>query len=851
LKSLFIKFARLALVLTVGALLLTACGAGVSEVANPPSNGTVTAVVSPARVLAGKIYTYQATATSGSAVTWNWGDGSPDSVGTTVQKVWNKSGNQTITLSATASGKTVAVAKSVAVSGEPVSAGRNHTCALQPSGTVLCWGSNSNGQLGGGANVGLTATVAVTSLTDAVALSAGALHTCAIRAGGTVVCWGDNSSSQMGDSTSGGTKPTLVAVTGLTGVVAISAGQSHTCALQSNGNAQCWGANIYGQVGDGTNGTGSNRATATAVIGLTDAVAISAGELYTCALKSNGSAVCWGYNGSGQLGDGTIGNFRTTTVAVTGLADAVALSAGYEHACALKANGSAACWGLNSSGEVGDSTTVTRTITTAVTGLTDAVAISAGGYANASANGNQYRGRSCAIKANGSAVCWGDSGYAGSGSGVVQATPTAVAGLTDTAALSLGGDHTCALKASGAIACWGNNLVGQIGDGTAGGVPTKLVAFPDPGGSSSLVLLTDTAELSAGGFSTCVRKTDGAVACWGLNTSGQLGNGITSTQSLSPTVVANLTNTVEISASWEYTCVRKTDSTVVCWGANYAGQLGNGTTTQSLTPTIVNNLTGTVELSAGYAHACARKTDGTVVCWGANFSNQLGNGTPGGLGLNPGLVANLTDTVQISSGGDHTCARKSDGTVVCWGDNSFGQLGNGTTTQSLTPTLVNNLTDTVEISTGFRHTCARKKDNSVVCWGLNNNGQLGNGVTATQSVSPTVVTNLTDTVELTAGVGSTCARKSNGTVVCWGSNALGQLGDGTGTDSLIPNQPVSDLTDVVQLSSGNSHTCARKTDGTLFCWGFNGQGQLGSITTVVIAIKPIPTAVLGGTIFWR
>jgi alpha-tubulin suppressor-like RCC1 family protein len=836
LKSLLIKFARLALALTVGSLLLTACGAGVSEVANPPSNGTVTAVVSPPRVVAGKIYTYQATATSGSTVTWSWGDGTPDTVGTTAQKVWNKSGNQTITLSATASGKTVAVAKSVAVSGEPVSAGTNHSCALQPGGTVLCWGSNSNGQLGGGANVGLTATVAVTGLTDAVALSAGALHTCAIRAGGTVVCWGDNSSSQIGDGTSSGIKPTPVAVTGLTGVVAISAGQSHTCALQSNGNAHCWGANIYGQVGDGTNGTGSNRATATVVIGLTDAVAISAGELYTCALKSNGSAVCWGYNGSGQLGDGTIGNFRTTTVAVTGLADAVALSAGYEHACALKANGSAACWGRNNSGELGDGTTVTRTITTAVTGLTDAVSISAGGYANASANGNQYRGRSCAIKANGSTVCWGDTGYAIIGNGVVQATPTAIAGLTDTAALSLGGDHTCALKASGAIACWGNNAFAQIGDGNIGGIQTNLVAVTDLGSSTGL--LTDVVALGAGSSQTCALKKNKTVFCWGNSTISSVISGLTD--------VAALTTD----------CFLKTDGSVLCWNSG------------SLTPTAVSGLTGAVaQLSAGSGYNCAiLKADGSVVCWGSNSVGRLGNGTTTD-SLIPTAVVGLTGTVaELSSSPYHTCALKTDGNVFCWGYNNYDQVGVITISSDPyrsepTPTAVVSLTGSVaQISAGMWHTCAvLKTDGAVVCWGSNFDGGLGNGGTTTgNQVTPTTVIGLTGAVAQLSSSGEfrrgghTCAALKTNGVVCWGENGFGQLGNGTTSIGYTPTAVIG-LTDTIeQVSTGSNYTCAvLKTDGSVVCWGRNDSGNLGGGTFINTSIKTRPTAVLGGTIFWR
>jgi alpha-tubulin suppressor-like RCC1 family protein len=356
LKSLFIKFARLALALAVGSLLLTACGAGVSEVANLPVNGTVTAVVSPSRVVAGQIYTYKAEATNGSTVTWSWGDGSPDSVGTTVQKVWNKAGSFTPTFSATASGQLLSGTSSVFVTSQPVAAGSNHSCALQPGGTVLCWGDNSNSQLGNGTLGGsVTGTVAVTGLTDAIALAAGARHTCALKTNGSVVCWGDNRRGQIGDGTINDMRANATVVIGLTDAVAITAGDADTCAIKANASVVCWGNNNSGQLGDGTTAT---NVAPTAVTGLTDAVAINAGDVHVCVLKASGAVVCWGDNRKGQIGDGTTGNIRTTTVVISGLGDVVALSGGLLHTCALKANGSVACWGFNGSGELGDGTII-------------------------------------------------------------------------------------------------------------------------------------------------------------------------------------------------------------------------------------------------------------------------------------------------------------------------------------------------------------------------------------------------------------------------------------------------------------------------------------------------------------
>jgi alpha-tubulin suppressor-like RCC1 family protein len=830
----------------MGALLLSACGASVTEVANLPNGGRVTAVVSPSRVVAGQIYTYEAKSSSGTTITWSWGDGSPDTVGSTVQKVWNRPGSQTITLSATGTSSKAAITQSVVVAGEPVSSGASHACALQAGGTVLCWGNNQNGQIGDGTTTTRIISATVTELTDAVAISTGGPHTCALKAGGSVVCWGYNNLGQLGDGTTAD-KSTPVAVTGLTNAVAINTGPYHTCAIKVNGNVACWGDNRYGQLGDTTQ---VNRTTSVIVTGLSEAVSLAMGLDHTCAAKTNGTVVCWGRNIQGQLGNGTTTD-STVTVAVTGLTDVVALSANIFSTCALKMGGSIVCWGLNADGELGNGTTATSTITVNVTGLTDAVALSGSKDVNRG-------GHSCAIKTSGSVVCWGDNfnaqlGSGSSGSYMTSASP--VAGLTSTAAISAGWYHTCALKTNGAVACWGNNSFGQIGDGTIGAIQTSLVAVAAPDGATGL--LGSAAQISSSGSHTCVLESTGSVVCWGRNGSGELGNGVTATSQITPTTVVGLggTDTVQISTgSSGHTCALKSDGAVLCWGNNQFGQLGDGVTaTSKLTPTPVVGLgTDTVQISAGFNHTCALKKSGSMLCWGENTNGQIGNGVTAISQVTPTSVIGLggTDTVQISAGVRYTCALKSNGSVLCWGFNLSGQLGNsGALLSQVTPVPVIGLngTDTVQISASFQHTCALKSNGNILCWGDNSAGQLGNGAATASKVSPTLVVGLggTDTVQISVGFLSTCALKSNGNVFCWGNSGAVSS---QGTPTLV-----SDLggSDIVQINASANHKCALKRSGGVICWGNNGSGELGGSTNIVTSNKPRPTAVLGGTIFWR
>src|SRR5262245_23946729 len=277
-----------------------------------------------------------------------------------------------------------------------ISVGQYHSCALTSTGGVKCWGDNTYGQIGDGTTVTRSAPVDVSGLTSGVvAISAGQYHTCALTNAGGVKCWGYNSLGSVGDGTTAPARLTPVNVSGLSGgVSAISAGYFHSCALTNAGGVKCWGYNVYGQIGDGTTAT---RTTPVDASGLTSGVsAISAGQYHTCALTSAGGAKCWGYNGFGGLGDGTTTN-RTTAVNVSGLPSGIsAMSAGAYHTCAVTSAGGAKCWGYNGSGQIGDGTSATRTTPVDVAGLTRGVT---------GINDGQYN--SCERNANGGEKCWG------------------------------------------------------------------------------------------------------------------------------------------------------------------------------------------------------------------------------------------------------------------------------------------------------------------------------------------------------------------------------------------------------------------------------------------------------------
>jgi alpha-tubulin suppressor-like RCC1 family protein len=296
---------------------------------------------------------------------------------------------------------------------------------------------------------------------------------------------------------------------------------------------------------------------------------------------------------------------------------------------------------------------------------------------------------------------------------------------------------------------------------------------------------------------------------------------------------------------FEHSCVVTASGGVRCWGMNTYGELGDGTTTDRSTPVEVTGLRSPVaSVATNAAHSCAVTTSGTVVCWGRNTDGQLGDGRRAA-STTPVAVSGLGDVTAITTGVYHTCALTAGGTVWCWGDNNAGALGTDgePSADEATPARVGGTGDRfVAVSAGTSHTCAATAAGAVTCWGLNDGGQLGNGDTEASGVPVAVVGLDSGVTSLTAGSHHTCALLSSSAVRCWGLNTHGELGDGTRVGTLVPASIVGLDGDATALSGGGLHTCATLADHSTWCWGRNSEGQLGNGTTTDSAT---PTRVVG------
>ena len=349
-------------------------------------------------------------------------------------------------------------------------------------------------------------------------------------------------------------------------------------------------------------------------------------------------------------------------------------------------------------------------------------------------------------------------------------------------------------------------------------------------------------QISAREYFACARLSDGTARCWGLNSIGQLGDGTIVSPRLTPVPVSGLSNATAVATGGDHACARLSDGTVRCWGYNGDGQLGDGTTSGSSIPVTTTGIFTAVELAAGWRHTCARLADGTVRCWGYNSAGQLGDGTQTTHAVSV-EVSDLADAVSITAGYQHTCAVLASGALWCWGVNNLGQLGDGTNDSSSFPRQVSGLSNAVQVAAGYNHTCARLGDGTVRCWGYNYDGQLGNGGSGmfANSNVPVVVTGLTNIDALTLGKSHSCARVTDGTLRCWGSNRSYELGDGTEINRLTPVVTLN-VNGVTSFALGEIFTCAIPATGIPLCWGNNANGELGDGGLLPWSATPHPVS---------
>jgi alpha-tubulin suppressor-like RCC1 family protein len=373
---------------------------------------------------------------------------------------------------------------------------------------------------------------------------------------------------------------------------------------------------------------------------------------------------------------------------------------------------------------------------------------------------------------------------------VTRADPAGVSGSY--LPIATGGRHTCAISA-GDVFCWGADDQGQLGNGGAAGAPDSAAAVlaDIPGEAQSIC---------AGTQHACASTVDGDVYCWGAGGQGRLGNGSDATQ-FAPVLVSNIGGgqplglAAQVTCGDAFSCVLLRDGRVACFGANGLGQVGDTTTTERRAPVLVSTAERFEQVEAGHAHACAiRTSDNAVFCWGEGTFGKLGDNAVTN-NLVPARAGTLVGASYVMAGGQHTCASMSSGRVYCWGRNNVGQLGRGTAGagNQMIPIVVRNADGSADLANvrggmaaGDDHTCVTTLEGYVMCWGGNANREIGHNNNAGNVTRPVGVHNLLDAVQVASGQDHTCAVRANSQLACWGLNGDAQLGDGTSTTPAVP-----------------------------------------------------------------
>ncbi len=661
------------------------------------------------------------------------------------------------------------------------------------------------------------------------------------------------------------------------------------------GQAVSWGNNGHGQLGDGTT---TQRTSPVQVLNSAEVVQLSGGALHSLALLSDGTIRAWGYNSQGQLGDNTTTQ-RTTPVQVQNLTEIVQVSGGDSHSLALRVDGSVWAWGYNGYGQLGDGTTTQRKTPVQVLNLTNIVEISAGDL------------HSLALKSDGTVWAWGNnsSGQLGDGTTTLKTTPVQVINLSGILSIEAGSSHSLAVKNDGSAWAWGINSNGQLGDGTTTQRQSPV----------QVLNLTETVQVSGGSSHSLALLSDGTVRAWGNNNSGQLGDN-TTTQRTIPVLVLNLTGVISIVAgNSPHSLALKGDGTLWAWGNNSNGQLGDGTTTQRRICVQTTSLANFNAIAAGNYHSLAIFSCGTMIapviteitdtdpCGGMTITFTSGtpairhdlyvdgvlaqSGVVSPLSYNPGDVTEHSYVIQafnpsascisnsppflftdsnyyISQAPVITSALDVDGgslsgiQIIYFSGAPAGQHDlymDGNLVQENYISGVTYLPGDSNVHTyivrAINGPCT--KDSSaayakdfrrgipssygkIAVWGDDYYGQLGRGSYYGRTNIPSQVLNISDAAVVTGGESHSLALRHDGTVWSWGYNGDGELGNSTNTNSHTPVQTTG-LSNIVSVASGAYHSLALLQDGTVKSWGYNYYGQLGN-GTVLNTNNPIDVA---------
>ena len=677
--------------------------------------------------------------------------------------------------------------------------GRRHSCAIAAGGTLYCWGANDRGQLGDGTTIGRSQPMRVSGLEGVEQVVLGDAHTCARRKDGSVWCWGDNSAGELGD---GKREPRAAPrqVPGIRKVRRVYGGACQTWAVTEAGETWGWGCNDSGQLGAPTAKEPKpqrlERLDGAQVVHFSHAFG---GE--ACALWRDRSASCWHW---GRVAK------RARSKALDGLEGVEQVAFAYAHACARFADGTARCWGANQAGQLGDGTRKERTgpVELASTGRVEQV-VAGDGYG-------------CARIEDGRVLCWGrnDLGQTGGSGPEDKLVPAPVDGIAHATGMATDRGRTCAVLQDGRVGCWGRGISSE----------SKPVVWMEAmQGAVSLVTSNHGVICSLHG--------EGGAACLGDDESGQLGTG-RSLQRFEPSQVVGVQGAVRVWASARNACSLDEDGVLWCWGSDQWKAFPKNVGTRSRAIRMGSNvLDASLSMRGIYALVGGSDAGTPDVLAGGTLLHDHGSGASAQRAY-PQPVPGLEKTTRIAAGVKHACARKADGTVACWGDNTYGQLGDGSPRSAKRPVPALIQGPVSQLASGAFHACALRESGAAICWGINDNGQCGPGPTWTCNTDgkifaclrrPRRVIGVQDAIALGAGQWHTCALLRSGGVSCWGANKVGQLGDGTTAERPEP-KPVLHISNAVQLAVGERHACTVLRDGAVWCWGDNGYGELGRLT---------------------
>jgi alpha-tubulin suppressor-like RCC1 family protein len=787
------------------------------------------------------------------------------------------------------------------------SAGNSHTMSVKTDGTLWGWGVNGFGQIGDGTSINRSSPVQIGTQTDWSSVVAGNNYTIAEKTNGTLWAWGNNTTGQLGTgNTISYSSPVQVGTLSNWSQISIGSNfvSSHTMAIKTDGTLWGWGSNSVGQLGLNISGTEFNLETADqdwlkgSISGTS-----SGGRIHI--IKTNGRLWTWGDNGSGVLGDGTF-TTRSSPVQI-GTRSWNEISSLNNHVVAVRNDGTLWAWGLNNSGVLGTNNTTSYQSPVQVGTLSNWSQVSAG------------NSHTMSVKTDGTLWAWGNNswGQLGDGTFTIKSSPVQIGTLTNWSKVSMSSiDASIAIKTDGTLWSWGRGNTGILG----------LNSRSDQ--SSPVQIGTRSwSSVSMGQFHAMAIRTDGTLWGWGQPSSGEIGNNSQYDSYSSPIQIGTLNNWSKVFAGKSYTMAIKTDGTLWGWGNNSVGQLGTGNTTSYSSPVQIGTRTNWSDIlvsrldspltlaintsnelySTGGAtyflrtvnysspvqigtlnnwskiyiesyQGTAVKTDGTLWTWGLNGSGQLGDNTTVSR-ISPIQIGVSNDWASVYSGGSHTMAIKTTGTLWSWGENSYGQLGlndsfinrsspvqvgtrlwtsvglgtndwgaissairNDNTLWlwgiSVTSLFENNTSNQTQRSSpvqiGTFGSWSQVAFNGIVIFGIDTNNKLyANALETTAGLgvsfnykSTTQIGNKTNWTDISAGASYTMAISGSGTIWGWGDNTNGQLGTGNTTSRNSPVQ-IGTLSLWKSVKLGSATSFAIRTQGTLWAWGENSYGQLG------------------------